>query len=68
MTSSGRSRPIPSAGTALQLLGWIVIEVTWRRFVSDPESVIAEVLQAVAVTSVVSAPPASRRPGCDWRS
>lgn len=32
----------------LQLLGWIVLEVTWRRFVQSPESVVAEVLQALS--------------------
>jgi hypothetical protein len=38
----------PVRRNRLQLLGWIVIEVTWRRFVSDPESVIAEVLRALS--------------------
>ena len=37
----------PVRRNRLQLLGWIVIEVTWRRFVNDPESVIAEVRQAL---------------------
>ncbi len=37
----------PVRRNRLQLLGWIVIEVTWRRFVNDPESVIAEVAQAL---------------------
>jgi transcriptional regulator with AbiEi antitoxin domain of type IV toxin-antitoxin system len=32
----------------LQLQGWIVIEVTWRRFVNAPERVVAEVLQALS--------------------
>ena len=32
----------------LQLLGWLVLEVTWRRFVNQPESVVAEVLQAIS--------------------
>lgn len=32
----------------LQINGWLVLEVTWRRFVNQPESVIAEVLQALA--------------------
>jgi len=31
----------------LQLMGWIVIEVTWRRFVRAPEAVIAEVCRAL---------------------
>jgi hypothetical protein len=31
----------------LQLMGWIVIEVTWRRFVHAPEAVIREVLRAL---------------------
>jgi AbiEi antitoxin C-terminal domain len=38
----------PVRRNRLQLLGWIVIEITWRRFVSAPEAVIAEVLQALA--------------------
>lgn len=38
----------PVRRNRLQLLGWIVIEVTWRRFVNAPESVIAEVLQALS--------------------
>ena len=37
----------PIRRNRLQLLGWIVIEVTWRRFVNDPESVIAEVREAL---------------------
>jgi len=32
----------------LQLQGWLVIEVTWRRFVNAPEAVVAEVLQALS--------------------
>ena len=36
----------PVRRNRLQLLGWIVIEVTWRRFVKAPESVIAEVAEA----------------------
>ena len=32
----------------LQLLGWIVIEVTWRRFVNAPETVIEEVRRALS--------------------
>jgi hypothetical protein len=32
----------------LQLMGWLVLEVTWRRFVNAPESVVAEVRQALA--------------------
>jgi hypothetical protein len=39
----------PVRRNRLQLLGWIVIEVTWRRFINDPESVIAEVLQALGL-------------------
>lgn len=31
----------------LQITGFLVLEVTWRRFVNQPESVIAEVLQAL---------------------
>ncbi|HEV7535707.1 MAG TPA: hypothetical protein VGP90_08745, partial [Acidimicrobiia bacterium] len=31
----------------LQLMGWIVLEVTWRRFVHAPESVVAEVIRAL---------------------
>ena len=38
----------PVRRNRLQLLGWIVIEVTWRRFIHAPESVVAEVLQALA--------------------
>jgi hypothetical protein len=37
----------PVRRNRLQLLGWVVIEVTWRRFVKDPESAIAEVRQAL---------------------
>ena len=37
----------PIRRNRLQLQGWIVIEVTWRRFVDDPESLIAEVSQAL---------------------
>ena len=37
----------PVRRNRLQLLGWIVIEVTWRRFVQAPESVIAEVAEAL---------------------
>jgi hypothetical protein len=32
----------------LQLMGWLVLEVTWRRFIHSPESVVAEVRQALA--------------------
>jgi hypothetical protein len=32
----------------LQLMGWLVLEVTWRRFVNSPESVVAEVRQALS--------------------
>lgn len=38
----------PVRRNRLQLLGWIVIEVTWRRFVNAPETVVAEVLQALS--------------------
>jgi len=38
----------PVRRNRLQLLGWIVIEVTWRRFVNAPESVVTEVRQALA--------------------
>jgi hypothetical protein len=38
----------PVRRNRLQLLGWLVIEVTWRRFVHAPESVVAEVLQALS--------------------
>jgi len=31
----------------LQLKGWLVLEVTWRRFIHSPESVIAEVREAL---------------------
>ena len=31
----------------LQLMGWIVLEVTWRRFVNAPETVVAEVARAL---------------------
>jgi AbiEi antitoxin C-terminal domain len=37
----------PVRRNRLQLLGWIVIEVTWRRFVNAPESVIAECREAL---------------------
>lgn len=37
----------PVRRNRLQLLGWIVIEVTWRRFVNAPEEVVAEVRQAL---------------------
>jgi hypothetical protein len=37
----------PVRRNRLQLLGWIVIEVTWRRFVNAPEEVVAEVLRAL---------------------
>jgi hypothetical protein len=39
----------PVRRNRLQLLGWIVIEVTWRRFVNAPESVVRDVMQALAV-------------------
>jgi hypothetical protein len=38
----------PVRRNRLQLLGWIVIEVTWRRFINEPESVVAEVREALA--------------------
>jgi hypothetical protein len=38
----------PVRRNRLQLKGWIVIEVTWRRFVSSPESVVTEVRQALS--------------------
>jgi hypothetical protein len=37
----------PIRRNRLQLLGWIVIEVTWRRFVNAPEKVIEEVRRAL---------------------
>ena len=42
----------PVRRNRLQLLGWIVIEVTWRRFINDPESVIAEVRQALSAAAI----------------
>jgi very-short-patch-repair endonuclease len=39
----------PVRRNRLQLLGWIVIEITWRRFINDPESVIAEVFEALSL-------------------
>ena len=38
----------PVRRNRLQLLGWVVIEVTWRRFVHEPQAVLAEVAQALA--------------------
>jgi hypothetical protein len=38
----------PIRRNRLQILGWIVVEITWRRFVNAPESVVAEVLQALS--------------------
>jgi len=32
----------------LQLAGWLVLEVTWRRFIHSPEGVVAEVREALA--------------------
>jgi transcriptional regulator with AbiEi antitoxin domain of type IV toxin-antitoxin system len=32
----------------LQLMGWLVLEVTWRRFIHSPDSVVAEVREALA--------------------
>ena len=37
----------PVRRNRLQLLGWIVIEVTWRRFVNAPGEVVGEVRQAL---------------------
>lgn len=37
----------PVRRNRLQLLGWIVIEVTWRRFVTAPEQVVEEVRRAL---------------------
>lgn len=37
----------PVRRNRLQLLGWIVIEVTWRRFVTAPQAVIEEVRRAL---------------------
>jgi hypothetical protein len=37
----------PVRRNRLQLLGWIIIEVTWRRFVNAPETVIADVRDAL---------------------
>ena len=37
----------PVRRNRLQLLGWIVIEVTWRRFVNAPEAVVEEVRRAL---------------------
>jgi hypothetical protein len=37
----------PVRRNRLQLLGWIVIEVTWRRFVNAPEEVVEEVGRAL---------------------
>src|SRR5688572_10521553 len=38
----------PVRRNRLQLLGWIVIEVTWRRFVNAPEAVVEDVRRALA--------------------
>lgn len=38
----------PVRRNRLQLLGWIVIEVTWRRFVNAPETVIEDVRRALS--------------------
>ena len=38
----------PVRRNRLQLLGWIVIEVTWLRFVNTPEAVVAEVRTALS--------------------
>lgn len=37
----------PVRRNRLQLLGWLVIEVTWRRFVNAPEEVVDEVRRAL---------------------
>ena len=37
----------PVRRNRLQLLGWIVIEVTWRRFVNAPDDVVEEVRRAL---------------------
>jgi hypothetical protein len=37
----------PVRRNRLQLLGWIVIEVTWRRFVNAPEEVVEDVGRAL---------------------
>jgi very-short-patch-repair endonuclease len=37
----------PVRRNRLQLLGWLVIEVTLRRFVNAPEEVVAEILRAL---------------------
>ena len=37
----------PIRRNRLQLLGWIVIEVTWRRFVNAPEAVVDDVRRAL---------------------
>lgn len=37
----------PVRRNRLQLMGWIVLEVTWRRFVREPEAVIREVCRAL---------------------
>jgi hypothetical protein len=37
----------PVRRNRLQLMGWIVIEVTWRRFVKAPEAVVEEVRRAL---------------------
>ena len=39
----------PIRRNRLQLLGWIVIEITWRRFVDAPEAVVAEVMEALGL-------------------
>ena len=38
----------PVRRNRLQLLGWIVIEVTWRRFVNAPAAVVEDVRRALA--------------------
>ena len=37
----------PVRRNCLQLTGWLVLEITWRRFIHSPERVVAEVLQAL---------------------
>ena len=44
----------PVRRNALLLDGWIVLEVTWRRLIEEPEKVVAEVRKALALRSVGS--------------
>jgi hypothetical protein len=41
----------PIRRNALQLNGWLVIEVTWRRLIEEPEKVVAEVRKAILLRS-----------------